>query len=429
MTAGSPVVMGGRRMGSESACEVTSLATYNYRVLDRKARVIEGTIEAPSDLMARTRLRQEYASILTLEERQTSEDLRNLGNRRVSDEDLAVAIRQIATMLSAGIPLARALRLIAAGASGSFKDLFTSMSLQVESGVSLSHSMRRHPGAFDDVFIRIVESGEVSGRMDSVLNKLADLQEKSVRLRKKVIANFAYPSVLGVTALATLSVFVFYVLPLMQPIFHSLGVELPLLTRIVLVLANSIRNPWIIGPFFLMLLALTAAGIVVWRTLSRSQEFRYRVHYALLAVPLFGPLVEKSTVARVLFTLSTLLESGVSLGPALAVVEKVAGNEVLSWRMGQARKAMVAGGGVYESLQVSGAFPDMVLQMIRAGEESGNLDTMMRRVSAIYEEEVDLVLSSMATTLEPIILMGMGVVIGFITLASFMPMVKLISEI
>ncbi len=409
--------------------EVTPLPTYKYRVLDKNARISEGILDAPSALMARTRLRQDYASVLSLEEHQTTEDLRNLGTRRVSGEDLAIAIRQIATMMAAGIPLARALRLVASGGSGAIKEVFSSMSLQVESGVSFSHSMRRHPGAFDDVFIRIVESGEVSGRMDSVLGKLADLQEKSVRLRKKLIANFAYPSVLGATALATLSVFVFYVLPLMQPVFHSLGVELPLATRIVLVLANSVQNPWIVGPSLLVLAALTVAGVLAWRTLSRSADFRYQAHAFVLAVPILGGLLNKSTVARVLFTLSTLLESGVSLGPSLAVVEKVAGNEVVARRMGEARKAMVAGGGVYESLQISGAFPEMVLQMIRAGEESGNLDTMMRRVSVMYEEEVDLALGSLATTLEPLILMGMGVVVGFITLASFMPMVKLLSEI
>ena len=348
---------------------------------------------------------------------------------RVSGEELSIAVRQIATMIIAGIPLARSLRVVAGAGSPAAQQVFGAMSVQVESGSTLSGSMRRHPGTFNDVFIRIVESGEVSGRMDSVLTKLADLQEKSVSLRKRVIASFTYPLVLGSTAMATLSVFIFYVLPLMQPVFHSLGVELPLATRVVLAFANAVRNPWIVWPSLVLAAALGAAGFVVYRNLYRSQEFRFWLHGMLLNLPVAGPLLQKATIARVLYTLSTLLESGVSMGPALVVVEKVAGNEVLIQRLGRARQAMVGGGGVYDSLQYSGAFPEIVLQMIRAGEESGALDAMMRRVSAMYEEEVDLALGTLAQSLEPLILIGMGVVVGFITLASFLPMVKLLSEI
>lgn len=390
---------------------------------------MEGTIEAPSALVARTRLRQDYPSVLSVEEHHSVEEMRAARRRRLSAEELCMAVRQIATMMAAGIPLARSLRVVAGGGSAALNDVFTSMSLQVEAGMAFSKAMRRHPAVFDDVFVRIVESGEVSGRMDTVLSKLADLEEKSVRLRKKLVASFTYPAVLGATALATLSVFIFYVLPLMQPVFHSLGVELPLATRMVLAFATAVRNPWIVGPSLLMAVALAAAGYVAYKNLYRSQEFRFLIHGLVLRIPIMGGLLEKSTVSRILFTLSTLLESGVSLGPSLSVVEKVAGNEVMARRMGQARKAMVAGGGVYESLQVSGAFPEMVLQMIRAGEEAGSMEIMMRRVSVMYEEEVDLALGTLATSLEPLILIGMGVVVGFITLASFLPMVKLLSEL
>lgn len=404
------------------------LSTYSYRVLDRQSKILEGTIEAPSVMVARTELRQRYASVLSLEEKPETGHV-GLRVRRVSGEALSVCVRQIATMMSAGIPLSRALRSIAKGAEGTISDIFATMSLHVESGASLSKAMRKHPKAFDEVFIRIVESGEVSGRMDTVLGKLADLLEKSVKLRKKVIASFTYPAVLGGTALATLGVFVFYVLPLMQPVFHSLGVELPLATRIVLWFASAIRNPWVVGPTLVFVVALGMAAYVVLSQMYRSPDFRYLVHGLAMKVPVLGPLLEKSTVSRVLFTLSTLLESGVSMGPALMVVERVAGNEVVSRRLGRARQAMIAGGGVFESLVVAEAFPDMVLQMIKAGEEAGALDGMMRRVAAMYEEEVDISLSTLAQSLEPIILCGMGGVVAFVTLAAFMPMVKLLSEL
>lgn len=381
-------------------------------------------------MLARTHLRQRYPSVLFLEEKNGGKEaVRAPQIRKVPGEQLSVAVRQVATMTKAAIPLSRALRVISAGSQGALSEIFMTMALHVEAGASLSQAMRRHPQAFSDVFVRIVESGEVSGRMDTVLTKLADLLEKSVRLRKKVIASFTYPAVLGGTAMATLSVFVFYVLPLMQPVFHSLGVELPLATRLVLGLASVARNPWIAGPLLVVFAALATAGYVVYQQLYRSEEFRYRMHALLLKLPIVGTLAEKATVGRVLFTLSTLLESGVSLGPALTVVEKVAGNAVVARRMGRARKAMVAGGGVYESLQVAGAFPDMVLQMIKAGEESGKLEVMMRRVSVMYEEEVDLTLGTLATSMEPIILIGMGLVVAFVTLASFLPMVKLLSEL
>ncbi len=409
--------------------EVAQLATYIFRVLDRKAQVVEGTIEAPSAVVARSRLRQDYPSVLSVEEKRSAEEMRKARRHRLSAEELCMAVRQIATMMAAGIPLARSLRVVAGGGSTGLSDVFTSMSLAVESGMAFSKAMRRHPAVFDEVFVRIVESGEVSGRMDAVLTKLADLEEKSVRLRKKLVASFTYPAVLGGTAMATLSVFVFYVLPLMQPVFHSLNVQLPLATRMVLAFATAVRNPWIVGPGALMTVALGVAGFVIYKNLYRSQDFRLLIHGSVLRIPILGGLLEKSTVARVLFTLSTLLDSGVSFGPALSVVEKVAGNEVMVRRMGQARKAMVAGGGVYESFQASGAFPELVLQMIRAGEEAGSMEIMMRRVSVMYEEEVDLALDTLATSLEPLILIGMGVVVGFITMASFMPMVKLLSEL
>lgn len=406
----------------------SALSTYAYRVLDRNSKILEGTIEAPSVMVARTELRQKFPSVLSLEEKPENVTAR-LRLRKVSGEALSVCVRQIATMLNAGIPLSRALHSIAKGAEGVVGDIFATMSVHVDSGASLSKAMRKHPKAFDDVFIRIVESGEVSGRMDSVLTKLADLMEKSVKLRKKVIASFTYPAVLGGTALGTLGVFVFYVLPLMQPVFHSLGVELPLATRIVLGIASAIRNPYIVIPGIVFLVALSSAAWVVLSQMYRSADFRFTVHGIALKLPVLGPLIEKSTCARVLFTLSTMLESGVSMGPSLMVVEKVAGNEVMSRRLARARQAMIAGGGVFESLVVAKAFPDMVLQMIKAGEEAGALDGMMRRVAAMYEEEVDISLSTLAQSLEPIILCGMGGIVAFVTLAAFMPMVKLLSEL
>lgn len=396
-------------------------------MLDRSSKILEGEIEAPSVMVARTELRKKYPSVLSLDEK--AEDGPRLRLRRVSGEALSVCVRQIATMMSAGIPLSRALRTIARGAEGPLGDIFATMSVSVDSGASLSRAMRKHPAAFDDVFIRIVESGEVSGRMELVLGKLADLTEKAVKLRKKVIASFTYPAVLGGTALATLGVFVFYVLPLMQPVFHSLGVELPLATRLVLGLASLVRNPWIVGPLTVVFLALAGAAWVVLSQMYKNAEFRYLVHGLALRVPVMGPLLEKSTCSRVLFTLSTMLESGVSVGPSLVVVEKVAGNEVMARRLALARKAMIAGGGVFEALVYSQAFPDMVLQMIKAGEEAGALDRMMRKVAHLYEEEVDIALSTLAQALEPVILCGMGGVVAFVTLAAFMPMVKLLSEL
>lgn len=349
--------------------------------------------------------------------------------RRVSGQDLSIAMRQIATMFRAGIPLARALRVVGEGTPGVAGDIFRTMAGQVESGASLSKAMARHPQAFDGVFVRLIESGEVSGKMESVLAKVADLLEKSVRLRKKVVSSLAYPFVLGATALGTLGVFVFYVLPLMQPVFTSLGVELPLATRIVLGLASVVTNPWIAGPLSVLVLSLSAAGYVAFRVLDRSPSFRYSLHGALLRIPVLGPLLKKSTISRVLFTLSTLLDSGVSLGPALSVVEKVSGNEVLAQGLAQARKAMVAGAGVHDSLKFAEIFPDMVLHLIKAGEESGTLEMMMRRVSVIYEEEVDLALGALATSLEPLIMLGMGLVVAYVTVAAFLPMVKLVAEI
>ncbi|HXE72951.1 MAG TPA: type II secretion system F family protein [Candidatus Nitrosotenuis sp.] len=386
---------------------------------------MEGHLEAASLRTARRRLERRYRSVVSLEERAERRVLR----RPIPAEALAVYMRQLAVLLGAGVTVPAALASLARGDNPALNRVMRQLSRHVREGASLSQAMRLHPQAFSPIFINLVEAGEVAGRLEQVLSKLADLQEKGVKTRKRLQATFTYPGVLCLTSLVVLSVFVLYVLPVLQPIFLSIGVELPLATRIILALGWFVRTPYVWVPALLLAAIGLAIAVVIFQQLWLTNQFRLWLSQALFRVPVLGSILEKSTLSRVLFTLAILLESGVPMGSAISVTEKVADNEVIGRGLGRARQAMMQGAGVFQALDLQGILPTMPLQMIKIGESSGTLDLMLRKVAQMYEEEVDLALGTLASALEPLVMVFMGAVVAFVTLASFLPMVRLLGEL
>lgn len=404
------------------------MASFIFKVIDERDQVVSGTLSAPNAQAAQERLRAVYKNILVVEEQKSSGGLNALRRSpRVKVDSLAIYCRQLAVMVNAGIAVNRALRFCSRGEDQNLNLVMNRVAEEVEGGKSVSQAMGEQPRVFGNIFIALVKAGETSGNLDVALKKLADLLEKVVGLQKKVQSTLAYPAVILVVAVCVVAFFTFYIIPQMIPIFESMNTELPLPTMIMVWIANTMKNPWVSGPIALIAVVGSIALFNVYQNLDKAPELRYYVDQYLLRIPVLGQLFRLATQARVLFTMATLLDSGVSLAETLQVVEKVANNEVYSRRIKWAREALLQGSSVFAAFENHEVFGSMALQMIKVGEETGTLAEMVRRIGQMYEEDVEHQLDQLSSLIEPLIMGVMGLVVGFITVASFLPMVQLLN--
>jgi len=408
------------------------MPTFVFKAVDENDRVVQGTLNAPSESLAQLRLRKVYKNVLSIKE----EDVVQAGAQtvfqsspRVGIEALAVYTRQLATMIEAGISINRSLRFLTQGDSQNLNLVLARVAEGVEGGKSLSKAMAEQPRVFNETFVALVKAGETSGSLDIALKKLADLMEKVVNMKKKVVSTFAYPLVIGVVCIAITCLFVFYIMPMMLPMFVNMGVKLPWPTVALIFTVNLCRDP----RFFVPLVIVMVVGLYVMITFLQNSksapQVRYWLDLNLLKVPVVGRLLQMNDQARVLYTMATLLDAGVSLTDTLTTLELVAGNMVLSQKINWARKSMLEGASVYRSMEMHDTLPQTALQMIKVGEETGNLSDMARRVGKLYEDDVDIQLDNLASMLEPMIMAVMGTVVGFVTLATFLPMVSLLQQL
>ncbi len=381
------------------------VASFIFKVIDERDQVVSGTLSAPTAQAAQERLRAVYKNVLVVEEQKSSASANALKRSpRVKIDSLAVYCRQLAVMVNR-------------------------VAEEVEGGKSVSQALAEQPRVFNNIFIALVKAGETSGNLDVALKKLADLLEKVVGMQKKVQSTLAYPAVIFVVAVCVVAFFTFYIMPQMVPIFESMNTTLPLPTRIMMWLANTLRNPWVSGPLAVGAVVGSIMLFNLYQNLDKAPEVRYYVDQYLLRIPVVGQLFRLATQARVLFTMATLLDSGVSLAETLLVVEKVADNEVYSRRIKWSREALLQGASVYAAFESHEVFSPMALHMIKVGEETGTLAEMVRRIGQMYEEDVEHQLDQLSSLIEPLIMAVMGLIVGFITVASFLPMVQLINNL
>lgn len=359
-------------------------------------------------------------------------DLRNardLTSVRVPAEELTVFTREFAAMHDAGISLVRALAFYAESTRTDLAGICADMVLQMESGYSLSRAMRKYPEVFSDVYTSLVEAGEHSGELRDILRKLADLHERSRQLRQRVIATLTYPAVLMVASAACLAFFVLAILPSILELFVSLRIKLPLATWALAELGAFMRLPiaWA------MLAAAIACLVFAARTLRRHTQtddnLRLRLESAILRLPVAGPVVQKIVAARMIYTISTLLQAGIFLETALLKAGKVSGNLVFDQRMRDAVADIHDGDLMSVALGRYRVFPNSVLQIIAASEEAGGLVTSLQYAAAMYEEDVEVSLASLSAMMEPLILVGMGLISAFIVLSIILPTVQLLDNL
>jgi len=332
--------------------------------------------------------------------------------------------RQFSTMIGAGLPMIQCLEILAQQAeTPQFREVIDRVKEDVQSGSTLADALSRHKKAFDELYVSMVDAGEIGGALDQILSRLATYREKADALARKVRGALVYPSVIVVVAVLVTFVMLTYIVPVFARMFAGLGAELPGPTQIVLGISHFLRQN-ILGGFVLLV-----AFFIFYRYYSKTPNGRLLVDKLKLRTPMIGSLIRKSAVARFTRTLGTLISSGVSILDALEITAKTSGNRVIQDAIRRSVVSIAEGETITQPLKETGVFPPMVCQMISVGERTGGLDEMLQKIADFYEEEVDAAVSALTSVIEPIIVVLMGVVIGGILIAMYLPMFDIIGKI
>ena len=390
---------------------------FAWEGMDKKGQRVKGKSLAPNELALKQDLRRQ--GVVATRIRKQSTALK--GGGKVKPEDIAIFSRQLATMLAAGIPLVQAFEIIGAGhEKPSMQKLVLDIKADVESGTSLHEALGKHPLYFDDLYVNLVEAGEQAGALETLLDKIATYKEKSEAIKKKVKKALFYPAaVLAVAVVVTLILLIF-VIPQFESLFKGFGADLPAFTQMVINLSRFVQANGIY-------LALVSGGAVYafFYFRKRSRRMREFLDRMSLKVPIIGPILNKAAIARYARTLSTMFSAGVPLVEALDSVAGATGNIVYENAVLKMKDEVSTGQRLQRAMEGTGLFPNMVVQMIAVGEESGSLDTMSGKVATFYEEDVDNAVDSMSSLLEPMIMAILGVLVGGLVIAMYLPIFKL----
>ena len=382
-----------------------------------------GTLEAPSEDIALARLRADQISPTRVKRQAKGFDL-TFGSG-VTEKDLVVFTRQFATMIDAGLPLVQCLDILSTQSDNKrFGKVLSDVKTHVESGATFSEALRRHPKVFDELYVNLVAAGEVGGILDTILNRLGSYIEKSQKLKRQVRGAMVYPSAILGVAIIVVTVLLTKVIPIFQNMFKEMKAgSLPAPTQVVITISEGFIKYW-------YLFAGGLAAIITTLVLTyRNEKGRYAFDTALLKIPLLGSVLRKVVVARFTRTMGTLLASGVPILDALEIVAKTAGNRVVERGIMFARQKISEGKDLASPLAETGVFPPMVVQMIGVGEQTGAMDAMLQKIADFYEEEVDVAVASLTSLLEPIMMVFLGVVIGGLIIAMYLPIFELAGNI
>jgi type IV pilus assembly protein PilC len=400
------------------------MPVFTFTGTDSQGKRISGERLADSKAAVTMQLRRERITPGAIKEKGKEFALPKLGTGKVPIKDIAVFFRQFSVMIDAGLPLVQCLEILAANQENQvFQKCLTGVRQTVEGGSTLSNAMRQYPKIFDDLTTNMIEAGEAGGILDTILQRLATYVEKNVKLKSAVKSALIYPtSVISIAALVVGALLKF-VVPIFANMFSSMGVELPLPTKIVIGLSTFVGHFW-----WVMFAGIGALAFII-RYIYKDPKGRYAMDKALLGVPVLGPVLRKIAVARFTRTLGTLITSGVPILEGLAITARTSGNAVLEVALMKVRKAVEEGRTIVDPLKESGVFPNMVTQMIGVGEATGAMDAMLQKIADFYEDEVDAATKDMLTLLEPIMIGFLGVVVGGIVISLYMPLFSMIAKL
>jgi type IV pilus assembly protein PilC len=401
------------------------MATFAYSGRTRQGRTVTGERIAETMDGAVAALRREQILVTQISPlKEAASKAAKPSGKSVSAKNLAVFTRQFSVMIDAGLPLVQCLEILGTQEEDkNFASVILATRTDVESGASLADAMKKHPKAFDPLFTNMIAAGEAGGILDTILKRLATYIEKAVKLRGQVKSAMIYPIAVVVIAVVVVGVILWKVIPTFANLFAGLGAELPLPTRIVIAASNGLVR------FMPFVLVGIGAAVFGFRAYYNSTNGRRVIDAITLKLPVLGQLMRKIAVARFCRTLSTLLASGVSILEALDITARTAGNAIIEEAIMTTRKSIERGETIAAPLKETNVFPSMVVQMISVGEATGALDTMLGKIAEFYEEEVDTAVAGLLTLLEPIMIFFLGVVVGGIVIAMYMPIFDLISKL
>ena len=383
--------------------------------------VKKGILSAPSTEQLRALVRKDGIFLTHAAEKAAVAAESHHGlHRKVKRTQIAIFTRQLSIMINSGLPLVQSLDALSTQLeNATLRGITAAMKERIEGGARFAETLQDYPNCFDDLYVNLVVAGEEGGMLDTVLMRLAHYIEKTEKLRKKVKTALIYPSSIVVVAIGVVLVLLLFVIPVFEHMFSGFGKTLPVPTQIVIGLSTFVKA----GIFYIA--AAAAAGAFALKKYYGTDNGRRTIDRLVLKIPVLGPLLQKASVARVTRTLGTLLTSGVSILESLTIVAKTAGNRIIEESLITARADICSGKSISEPLKESAVFPPMTIQMIQVGEATGALDTMLNKIADFYEEDVDNMVTNLTSLLEPAIMVVLGVVLGGLIVAMYLPIFQL----
>ena len=385
---------------------------------DRRGKKVKGKSMAATEAAVRADLRRQ--GVVPTRIRKQRKSLL-ASTSKITAGDIAIFSRQLATMLAAGIPLVQAFEIVGNGhENAAMQKLIMAIKADVEGGSALAEALAKHPLYFDDLFVNLVESGEQAGALETLLDKIATYKEKTEAIKKKIKKALTYPAAVLVVAFVVTTILLIFVIPAFEDLFQGFGADLPTFTRMVIDLSVFVRTQgWLLATG-------AAAGVFAFFYFKkRSKPMRHFLDRVTLKVPVIGPIMQKAAIARYARTLSTMFAAGVPLVEALESVSGATGNIVYEQGVLKMRDEVATGQRLQQSMENTDLFPNMVIQMIAVGEESGSLDDMSAKVADFYEEDVDNAVDNLSSLLEPLIMAILGILVGGLVVAMYLPIFKM----
>ena len=402
------------------------MATYRYSAMDPNGRTVTGTLEADSFELVRAKLSDLSYHVLSIKQSKNARGFKDAFNnmQRVKLRDLVVFSRQFATMIDAGLSVVKCLDILQKQTRNpKMKEVIGEVKRDVAGGMSLTEAIQKHPRVFSSLYVNMMRAAEAGGILDLVLERLSGFLEKEQETRNKIKSAMMYPAVVFCFSILMLLGLLFFILPKFKGIFETMGLDLPLTTRVMLNSSMYMRNYWYVA------LVVIVGSVVLFKLFARTERGKYAIDAAKLRIPIFGDLILKTAVSRFARTFGTLITSGVPVLRALEIVSDTAGNRVISETVVRARDSIKEGEKLSTPLFASKIFPLMVTQMIAIGEETGRLDQMLDKVSSFYDDEVDNTLKGLTSLIEPLMIVGLGLIVGFIAISVISPIYSLVGSL
>lgn len=402
------------------ATKAAKLTTFIWEGVDRGGKSVKGEMEGTGTAQVNSQLRRKGINPKKVKKKPRAF---SLGKPKIKPKDIAIFTRQMATMLTAGLPVVQSFDIVAKGSeNASMRDLIVKVKNDVESGTNLTEALSKHPLYFDSLYCSLVGAGEQAGILDTLLEKIATYKEKIESIKGKIKSALTYPTAIVVVAFIITAILLIFVIPQFESLFQDFGADLPALTKMVIEMSKVFTEWW-----WLIFGSIIGTVVGFGYAYKRSIKMQHAMDRALLKAPVVGDIIRKATMARFARTLATMFAAGVPLVDALDSVAGAAGNAVYEQGTREIQAEVSTGTQLQAAMESTQLFPNMVVQMVAIGEESGELDTMLGKIADIFEEEVDAAVDALSSLLEPIIMAFLGIVVGGMVVAMYLPIFKLAS--